>query len=317
MQILVTGGAGFVGSHLVRKLLELNFKVTVIDNFSTGDIRNIEDILVNKNLELIHGDITEKFEIETDMIVNLACPASPPMYQSMPIETMKANVIGSLNLLELAVKNKARILQSSTSEVYGDPKISPQSEEYWGNVNMIGIRSCYDEGKRAAETLFMDFHRQLGVDIRIARIFNTYGPRMAIDDGRVVSNFINQALMNEPLTVYGNGLQTRSLCYVTDLVEGLIELLMTEKQYTPINIGNPEPISMLNLAKEIIAITKSQSKIVFHPLPSDDPIQREPNIEKALRILNWGPQVPREEGLIKTVKYFRELQNVSRSHLSE
>jgi UDP-glucuronate decarboxylase len=304
MKILVTGGAGFLGSHLTRRLLNEGHEVVCLDNFYTGSRKNISEFESLTNFQLLEFDVTSPIDIEVDGIFNLACPASPVHYQKNPVETLKANVHGAINVLDLALRVKARVLQASTSEIYGDPKISPQPESYWGNVNPIGIRSCYDEGKRAAETLFFDYHREYGVDIRVARIFNTYGPNMAMDDGRVVSNFIVQALLGKPLTVYGNGDQIRSLCYVDDLIDGLYKLFFTEKIYEPINIGNPQPITMLELAKEIIQITNSQSVIEYLELPSDDPLTREPVIEKAQRMISWSPKVEREVGLGKTIEFF-------------
>ena len=304
MKILVTGGAGFLGSHLTRRLLNEGHEVVCLDNFYTGSRKNISEFESLTNFQLLEFDVTSPIDIEVDGIFNLACPASPVHYQKNPVETLKANVHGAINVLDLALRVKARVLQASTSEIYGDPKISPQPESYWGNVNPIGIRSCYDEGKRAAETLFFDYHREYGVDIRVARIFNTYGPNMAMDDGRVVSNFIVQALLGKPLTVYGNGDQIRSLCYVDDLIDGLYKLFFTEKIYEPINIGNPQPISMLELAKEIIQITNSQSVIKYLELPSDDPLTREPVIEKAQKMISWSPKVEREVGLGKTIEFF-------------
>ena len=304
MKILVTGGAGFLGSHLTRRLLNEGHEVVCLDNFYTGSRKNISEFESLTNFQLLEFDVTSPIDIEVDGIFNLACPASPVHYQKNPVETLKANVHGAINVLDLALRVKARVLQASTSEIYGDPKISPQPESYWGNVNPIGIRSCYDEGKRAAETSFFDYHREYGVDIRVARIFNTYGPNMAMDDGRVVSNFIVQALLGKPLTVYGNGDQIRSLCYVDDLIDGLYKLFFTEKIYEPINIGNPQPISMLELAKEIIQITNSQSVIKYLELPSDDPLTREPVIEKAQKMISWSPKVEREVGLGKTIEFF-------------
>jgi UDP-glucuronate decarboxylase len=304
MKILVTGGAGFLGSHLTRRLLNEGHEVICLDNFYTGSRKNISEFESLANFQLLEFDVTSPIDIEVDGIFNLACPASPVHYQKNPVETLKANVHGAINVLDLALRVKARVLQASTSEIYGDPKISPQPESYWGNVNPIGIRSCYDEGKRAAETLFFDYHREYGVDIRVARIFNTYGPNMAMDDGRVVSNFIVQALLGKPLTVYGNGDQIRSLCYVDDLIDGLYKLFFAEKIYEPINIGNPQPITMLELAKEIIQITNSQSVIEFLELPSDDPLTREPVIEKAQKMISWSPKVEREVGLGKTIEFF-------------
>jgi UDP-glucuronate decarboxylase len=306
MKILVTGGAGFLGSHLVDSLLELNHEVVCLDNFFTGNKSNIASHLLNPNFELIRHDVTFPLYIEVEGIFNLACPASPLHYQNDPVQTLKTSVHGAINLLGLAKRTGARILQASTSEIYGDPTVSPQKETYWGNVNPIGIRSCYDEGKRAAETLFVDYHRQHDVDIRVARIFNTYGPRMSLNDGRVVSNFAIQALKNEEITIYGNGNQTRSFCYVDDLIDGLIKLFFIENLTEPVNLGNPTPVSVLNLANEIIQITQSQSEISFKPLPSDDPTNREPDISKARKLLNWNPIVAREEGLEKTISYFRE-----------
>lgn len=307
MRILVTGGAGFLGSHLCRKLLALNYEVICVDNLFTGSKSNILDLLPNSNFEFIRHDVTIPIYLEVDGIFNLACPASPVMYQKNPVQTLKTSVHGAINMLGLAKRVGARILQASTSEVYGDPAISPQNESYWGNVNPIGIRSCYDEGKRAAETLFVDYHRQYMTDIRIARIFNTYGPRMAIHDGRVVSNFIVQALRGEEMTVYGQGDQIRSLCYVSDLIDGFIKLFFAEGVYEPINLGNPEPLTMLDLAKEIKAITNSSSEIVFEPLPSDDPMTREPDISRAQNLLGWEPHVDRAEGLTKTIQYFQSV----------
>jgi len=307
MKILVTGGAGFLGSHLCEKLLKMNHDVICVDNFYTGSNKNISHLIDFDNFEVIRHDVTFPLYLEVDGIFNLACPASPIQYQRNPVQTFKTNVHGAINMLGLAKRTKSRFLQASTSEVYGDPEISPQSEDYWGHVNPIGIRSCYDEGKRAAETLATDYFRQFNVDIRIARIFNTYGPRMSLDDGRVVSNFIVQALRNEPLTIYGDGTQTRSFCYVSDLIDGLIALFFSENVHEPVNLGNPQPIQMNQLAQEVIKLTASKSTIINLPLPSDDPRQREPNINKAKNILGWEPKVSRETGLIEAIKYFKEI----------
>ena len=307
MKILVTGGAGFLGSHLCEKLLNLGHEVVSVDNFYTGSKKNISHLTAHPNFELIRHDVTFPLYVEVDGIFNLACPASPIHYQRDPVQTTKTSIHGAINILGLAKRTGARVLQASTSEVYGDPTISPQPESYWGNVNPIGIRACYDEGKRAAETLFFDYYRQYQLDIRVARIFNTYGPRMAPDDGRVVSNFIVQALHNQELTVYGEGKQVRSFCYVDDLIEGLISLFFTEGIHEPINLGNPAPITMLELAEEIISITGSKSQITYLPLPSDDPLTREPDIAKARQLLNWQPKESRSDGLRKTVKFFQEL----------
>ena len=306
MKILVTGGAGFLGSHLSEKLLALGHEVLCLDNFYTGTKKNISHLLDNPDFELIRHDVTFPLYVEVDGIFNLACPASPIHYQRNPVQTTKTSIHGAINILGLAKRTGARVLQASTSEVYGDPAVSPQPESYWGNVNPIGIRACYDEGKRAAETLFFDYFRQYQLDIRVARIFNTYGPRMAPDDGRVVSNFIVQALQNKDLTVYGDGSQVRSFCYVDDLVDGLISLFFTESIYEPINLGNPTPINMKELAQEIIALTGSKSQITYLPLPSDDPITREPDITKARKLLDWEPKKSREDGLKTTVSYFQE-----------
>jgi len=307
MKILVTGGAGFLGSHLCEKLLKMNHDVICVDNFYTGSNKNISHLTDFDNFEVIRHDVTFPLYLEVDGIFNLACPASPIHYQRNPVQTFKTNVHGAINMLGLAKRTKARFLQASTSEVYGDPEISPQREDYWGHVNPIGIRSCYDEGKRAAETLATDYFRQFNVDIRIPRIFNTYGPRMSIEDGRVVSNFIVQALRNEPLTIYGDGTQTRSFCYVSDLITGMVELFFKENIHEPINLGNPEPIQMNEFAHEVINLTNSKSTIVYMPLPGDDPRQREPNIDKAKKILGWEPKVNREAGLTETIKYFKEI----------
>jgi UDP-glucuronate decarboxylase len=309
MKILVTGGAGFLGSHLCEKLLSLKHEVICADNFYTGSHKNLLQLLENDNFELIRHDVTFQLYLEVDGIFNLACPASPVQYQKNPVQTLKTNVHGAINMLGLAKRTGARFFQASTSEIYGDPTISPQPEEYWGNVNPIGIRSCYDEGKRAAETLTFDYFRQFKVDVRVARIFNTYGPRMAADDGRVVSNFIVQALKNEPLTIFGDGQQTRSFCYVDDLIEGFIKLFFTENVHEPINLGNPTPINMWDLANEIITLTNSKSTIVLQPLPLDDPKQREPSIEKARRVLGWEPQIDRKIGLSRTIDFFNSLLN--------
>jgi UDP-glucuronate decarboxylase len=304
MKLLVAGGAGFLGSNLCEELLKIGHEVIAVDNFITGSKKNIEHLQQFQDFSFINHDIIEYRDFKVDGIFNLACPASPPLYQKDPVRTVKTNVIGSTNLLELARKTNSRILQASTSEIYGDPKVSPQTEEYWGNVNPVGLRSCYDEGKRTAETLFMDFHRQYETDIRIARIFNTYGPRMSIYDGRVVSNFIVQSLTNKDLTIYGDGGQIRSFCYVDDLIIGLIKLFFKENCHHPINIGNPDPITMEDLAVEVIKLTKSKSKISYMPLPSDDPINRIPDISKAIDQLNWRPSINRSEGLKKTIEYF-------------
>lgn len=304
---LITGGAGFIGSHLCERLLERGEEVLCLDNFFTGDKRNVEHLLQHPRFELIRHDVTEPILLEVDRIYNMACPASPVHYQYNPIKTVKTNVMGAMNMLGLARRVKARILQASTSEVYGDPHVHPQVEAYWGNVNTIGLRSCYDEGKRVAETLFFDYHRQNGVDIRVARIFNTYGPRMSPDDGRVVSNFIVQALRGEPITIYGEGKQTRSFCYVDDLVSGLIALMDCSDFTGPVNLGNPGEFTIAELANEVLAKTGSKSKIDYRPLPADDPVRRQPDIALAKEKLNWQPKVPLREGLTKTIAYFDRL----------
>jgi UDP-glucuronate decarboxylase len=307
MKILVTGGAGFLGSHLCEKLLNMKHEVICVDNFYTGSNKNISNLMDFSNFEVIRHDVTFPLYLEVEGIFNLACPASPIQYQKNPVQTFKTNVHGAINMLGLAKRTKARFLQASTSEVYGDPEISPQREDYWGNVNPIGIRSCYDEGKRAAETLATDYFRQFNVEIRIARIFNTYGPRMSLDDGRVVSNFIVQALRNEPITIYGDGTQTRSFCYVSDLISGLVDLFFIENVNDPVNLGNPEPIQMNQLAQEVIKLTGSKSTITKMPLPSDDPRQREPDIYKAKKVLGWEPKVNRETGITETINYFKNI----------
>lgn len=307
MRILVTGGAGFLGSHLCEKLLEQDHEVICLDNFFTGNKSNVQSLQKNPKFELLRHDVTLPLYIEIEGIFNLACPASPLHYQSNPVQTLKTSVHGAINLLGLAKRTNARILQASTSEVYGDPEVTPQTEEYWGRVNPIGIRACYDEGKRAAETLFMDTHRSFNTDIRIARIFNTYGPKMALNDGRVVSNFIVQALQNKPITIYGDGNQTRSFCFVSDLIDGLISLFFKDEVHLPINLGNPIPISVNDLALEIISLTGSSSQILNLPLPGDDPVQREPNIDKAQELLGWKPNVERKDGLMRTIEYFKAL----------
>ena len=307
-RVLVTGGAGFLGSFLCERLLQENCDVVCVDNFYTGTKRNIVHLLENPYFELVRHDITFPLYLEVDEIYNFACPASPIHYQNDPVQTTKVNVHGSINMLGLAKRTKAKILQASTSEVYGDPTVHPQTEDYWGNVNCVGIRSCYDEGKRCAETLFFDYYRQHQLNIRVVRIFNTYGPRMHPNDGRVVSNFILQALNNENITVYGDGKQTRSFCYVDDLIEGVIQMMNTPGEFTgPVNLGNPEEYSILELAEKIIALTRSKSKIVFEPLPQDDPLQRKPNIELARVKLKWEPQKQLEAGLEETINYFRTL----------
>lgn len=305
-RILITGGAGFIGSHLSERLLNEGNDIICLDNFFTGSKNNIRHLIGNNRFELVRHDVIKEYLAEVDQIYNLACPASPVHYQYNPIKTVKTSVMGIINMLGLAKRCKATILQASTSEVYGDPKIHPQIEEYWGNVNPIGIRSCYDEGKRCAETLMMDYHRQNGVDIRIARIFNTYGPRMATNDGRVVSNFIVQALKNEPITVYGTGSQTRAFCYVTDLVDALIKL-MNSNYSLPVNLGNPDEYTILDFAKLIIELTNSNSEIIFKELPSDDPVQREPNITLAKEKLGWQPTTKVKDGLLKTIEYFEKI----------
>ncbi len=305
-RILVTGGAGFIGSHLCKRLLEDGNEVICLDNFFTGSLDNIKQLHEYKTFKLVTHDITESFSADIDRIYNLACPASPPHYQYNAIKTIKTSVLGIINMLELADRCKARILQASTSEVYGDPIVHPQKESYWGNVNPIGIRSCYDEGKRCAETLMMDYHRQNSTDIRIVRIFNTYGPNMLPNDGRVVSNFIIQALKNEDITIYGNGSQTRSFCYIDDLIDGLVRM-MNSDCIGPVNLGNPSERTILNLAELIIKLTGSKSKIIHMPLPADDPVKRQPDITTAESVLNWKPKVGIEEGLMKTIQYFKEL----------
>ncbi len=307
-RILVTGGAGFIGSHLCEELIKRGNDVICLDNFFTGSKDSIRHLLGNNHFELVRHDITKEYFIEVDEIYNLACPASPPHYQYNPIKTAKTSVLGIINMLGLAKRCKARILQASTSEVYGDPNVHPQKETYWGNVNPIGIRSCYDEGKRMAETLMFDYHRQNNVDIRVIRIFNTYGPNMNKNDGRVVSNFIVQALQNKDITIYGDGSQTRSFCYVSDLINGVIKMMENEIGFIgPVNLGNPVETSILDFAKFIIELTGSKSKIVFLPLPSDDPTQRKPDISLAKEKLNWEPSVDVKDGLLKTIEYFKKV----------
>lgn len=306
-KILVSGGAGFLGSHLCERLLSDGHEVICLDNYFTGQKQNVVHLMNHPYFELIRHDVTMPFFIEVDEIYNLACPASPIHYQFNPIKTIKTSVMGAINMLGLAKRIRAKILQASTSEVYGDPKVHPQNEEYWGNVNPIGFRACYDEGKRCAEALFMNYHRQNNVRIKIIRIFNTYGPRMHPNDGRVVSNFIMQALRGDDITVYGDGEQTRSFCYVDDLVEGMIKMMNTGDELTgPVNMGNPGEFTILELAREVIQLTGSKSKIVFKPLPSDDPMQRKPDISLARRHLDWEPRIALREGLTRTIEYFKQ-----------
>jgi UDP-glucuronate decarboxylase len=307
-KVLVTGGAGFVGSHLCERLLNDGHEVVCLDNYFTGQKQNIVHLLDNPFFELIRHDVTMPFFIEVDEIYNLACPASPVHYQYNAIKTMKTSVMGAINMLGLAKRIKAKILQASTSEVYGDPQVHPQIETYWGHVNPIGERACYDEGKRAAETLFVNYHKQNNVRIKIIRIFNTYGPRMHPHDGRVVSNFIMQALQGEDITIYGDGSQTRSFQYVDDLVEGMIRMMATGEEFTgPVNIGNPNEFTILQLAEMVIKLTNSKSKIIRMPLPPDDPTQRQPNIDLALKELGWSPKIPLEQGLVKTINFFASI----------
>jgi UDP-glucuronate decarboxylase len=305
---VVTGGAGFVGSHLCERLLATGYEVLCVDNFFTGSRTNVRHLLDNRDFELLRHDVTFPLYVETDEIFNLACPASPIHYQFDPVQTTKTSVHGAINMLGLAKRTKAKILQASTSEVYGDPKSHPQTEDYWGNVNPIGLRACYDEGKRCAETLFFDYHRQFGLGIKVARIFNTYGPRMHPKDGRVVSGFVVSALRNEPITVYGKGEQTRSFCYVDDLVEGLLALMNSPDDFTgPVNLGNPVEMRIVDLAETVIKLTNSRSRIVFEPLPSDDPKQRQPDVSLARDKLNWAPTTNLQDGLGRTIAYFEQL----------
>ena len=310
-RVLVTGGAGFIGSHLCEKLLERECEVLCLDNFFTGRKANILPLLDNPYFELVRHDVDFSIFLEVDEIYNLACPASPVHYQYNPVKTVKTNVMGSINMLGLAKRVNAKILQASTSEVYGDPIVHPQTEDYWGNVNPIGLRSCYDEGKRCAETLFFDYHRQSGVNIRVVRIFNTYGPRMHENDGRVVSNFIVQALQNKDITIYGEGQQTRSFCYVDDLVRGLIAMMEQDSGFIgPVNLGNPSEITIKTLAEKVIELTGSKSKIIYCPLPQDDPVKRKPNISLAKEKLSWEPAIDLETGLDKTIRYFKDYLNL-------
>lgn len=307
-KILVTGGAGFIGSHLCKKLVKEGHDVICLDNYFTGSKNNIIDLIGNPHFELVRHDITEPYQAEVDYIFNLACPASPIHYQFNPVKTVKTSVMGAINMLELAEENGATVLQASTSEVYGDPIIHPQVESYWGNVNPIGIRSCYDEGKRCAETLFMDYHRQKGVNIKIIRIFNTYGPNMHPQDGRVVSNFIMQAINNKDITIYGTGKQTRSFMYIDDLLDGMIKFVRSDKSFIgPLNIGNSHEFTISQLAEMVIKLCDSDSKVVYKPLPGDDPKQRQPDISLAVEKLGWKPEIHLEEGLIRTIDYFRKI----------
>ncbi len=309
-RILVTGGAGFLGSHLCERLVEEGHDVLCLDNFFTGTKDNVAHLLDKHNFELMRHDVTFPVYVEVDEIYNLACPASPIHYQHDPVQTTKTSVHGAINMLGLAKRTKAKILQASTSEVYGDPQVHPQTEEYWGHVNPIGHRSCYDEGKRCAETLFFDYHRQHNLRIKVARLFNTYGPRMHPNDGRVVSNFIMQALQDKPITIYGDGNQTRSFCYVDDLIEVLVRLMNSDDEITgPINTGNPGEFTILELAEKIISLTDSKSELIFQPLPHDDPMQRKPDISRAQQLLGWTPTVNLEQGLKHTIAYFTELLN--------
>lgn len=311
-RVLVTGGAGFIGSHLCEELLNRKYEVLCLDNFFTGRKANILHLLDNPYFEVVRHDVDFSIFLEVDEIYNLACPASPVHYQYNPVKTVKTNVMGSINMLGLAKRVNAKILQASTSEVYGDPIVHPQTEDYWGNVNPIGLRSCYDEGKRCAETLFFDYHRQSGVNIRVVRIFNTYGPRMHENDGRVVSNFIVQALQNKDITIYGDGQQTRSFCYVDDLVRGLIAMMEQDSGFIgPVNLGNPSEITIKSLAEKVIELTGSKSKIIYCPLPQDDPVKRKPNISLAKEKLSWEPKIDLETGLGKTIGYFKEYFNIS------
>ena len=305
--ILVTGGAGFLGSHLCERLIAQGYEVLCVDNFYTGEKRNIEHLISKSKFELIRHNVWLPTYIEVDQIYNLACPASPVHYQNDPVATTKTSVLGAINMLGLAKRCKAKILQASTSEVYGDPSVHPQPESYLGNVNPIGVRACYDEGKRCAETLFFDYHRQYGINIRVARIFNTYGPRMHPNDGRVVSNFIVQALRNEPLTIYGDGSQTRSFCYVDDMIDGLVQLMNQDAEIGPVNLGNSAEFSIQKLAELVLSLTKSKSRLVFMPLPKDDPGRRQPEIQKAISTLGWKPAISLEDGLKETIAYFREI----------
>jgi len=307
MNVLVTGGAGFLGSHLCDRLIEDGHSVTCLDNLFTGTQKNIQHLLPNPNFHFVESEVIDPFKFNVERIYNLACPASPPHYQHNPIKTIKTSFMGAMNCLSLAVRNGARVLQASTSEVYGDPEIHPQPESYKGSVNPIGIRACYDEGKRCAETLFFDYHRENKVDIRVARIFNTYGPRMLPDDGRVVSNFIVQALKEEDLTIYGDGTQTRSFCYVDELIDGLVNLMEQTNLVGPVNIGNPSEFTILELAEMVIQKTESQSKITMHPLPGDDPLQRQPDISVAKERLRWEPKISLSTGLDRTIAYFEKL----------
>jgi UDP-glucuronate decarboxylase len=310
-RILITGGAGFIGSHLCERLLKEGNEVICLDNFFTGSKKNIEHLIGNPYFEIVRQDVTMSYYAEVDEIYNLACPASPIHYQYNAIKTIKTSVMGAINMLGLAKRTKAKILQASTSEVYGDPEVHPQREDYWGHVNPIGVRSCYDEGKRCAESLFMNYHHQNNVRIKIIRIFNTYGPRMHPNDGRVVSNFIVQALQNKDITIYGDGNQTRSFQYVSDLLEGMTKLMATDDSFTgPVNIGNPGEFTIKELAEKVIELTKSSSKITYLPLPQDDPMQRKPDNSLAKEKLNWEPKVPLEEGLIKTIDYFKTTLNL-------
>ena len=307
-KILITGGAGFLGSHLAEKLLHSGNEVLVVDNFFTGNKQNLTHLLSNPNLEVMRHDVTFPLYVEVNQIYNLACPASPVHYQYDPVQTTKTSVHGAINMLGLAKRTRARILQASTSEVYGDPEVHPQPESYWGKVNPIGIRSCYDEGKRCAETLFFDYHRQHQTDIKVVRIFNTYGPRMHPNDGRVVSNFIVQALKGKNITIYGDGQQTRSFCYVDDLIDAMIKMMNSEKGFTgPVNIGNPGEFTMLQLAEMVLSLSNSKSKIIYQPLPSDDPKQRQPNIDLAKDKLGWQPKVELKDGLKETIAYFKKM----------
>ena len=307
-KILITGGAGFLGSHLAEQLHNAGHDVLVVDNFFTGTKQNLAHLMSNPNLEIMRHDVTFPLYVEVNQIYNLACPASPVHYQFDPVQTTKTSVHGAINMLGLAKRTRARILQASTSEVYGDPEVHPQPEEYWGRVNPIGIRSCYDEGKRCAETLFFDYHRQHQTDIKVVRIFNTYGPRMHPNDGRVVSNFIVQALQGNHITIYGDGSQTRSFCYVDDLIDAMIKMMATDRSFTgPVNIGNPGEFTMLELAELVLRLSGSKSKLVYQALPSDDPKQRQPNIELAKQKLGWEPKVRLEDGLKETIAYFKKL----------